>query len=361
MRTHLDDEGNKRMMDFGNTEPTGRSAIAVRGGTKMSRMALAERLVAALESEHTIGIIDRPTGDPRVMEMDWVGYVAPFWNDILIYVGSDDPTMPALHIGEPEFGHTPHLDADREPVIAMIGSAGRLERWPGPRFAADSTMEIAQFLVGYFRRSAPPLFGVVLAGGKSTRMGTDKASIRYHGRPQAEIACELLAGRCDEVYVSIAGVGDGNAMPSRPRTTKGSSVGASKALIDRFIGFGPAGGILTALHERPEAAWLVLGCDLPLMTGADLDQLICQRDPLRPATAFASPQSGLPEPLAAIYEPQMRLRLHAAFASGVPSPRKVLIRTNTRLVMPRRPNAVLNANTPEDRQEIEELISETVV
>ena len=97
------------------------------------------------------------------------------------------------------------------------------------------------------------------------------------------------------------------------------------------------------------------------MTGADLDQLIAERDPLRPATAFASPEGHLPEPLAAIYEPRMRLPFHAAFTCGVFCPRKILIRANARLVAPQRANAVLNANTPADRRRVEELISEAGV
>ena len=371
MLTYVDDEGNPGVVDIGREEdvtarsvlPSGAArltnpSVAIRGGTKSSRMALAKRLAAELDSEYTISITDRSVRDPGSREMIWLDSGGPVWSDLLIYVGSNDSAMPTLFIGGPRLARNRSLDPDFMPTIALIGSEGRPDSWTGPCFPLDSSDEIAQFLIDYFRRSSPRLFGVVLTGGKSTRMGTDKASINYHGRPQAEIACDLLAQRCDEVCVSIARSDSGHGTQLMTAMAGQSPVGAPQTLADRFVGFGPAGGILTALHERSDAAWLVLGCDLPLMTGADLDQLIAKRDPLRPATAFASPDGHLPEPLAAIYEPQMRLHFHSAFACGVFCPRKILNRTNTRLVIPKRAEAVLNANTLGDRRRVEELISE---
>ncbi|MEE8441606.1 MAG: NTP transferase domain-containing protein, partial [Spirochaetia bacterium] len=169
------------------------------------------------------------------------------------------------------------------------------------------------------------------------------SGIGYHGRPQLEIAADLLAGQCDRVYISIA---------AEPR--KGFDGCATRP--DRFIGFGPSGGILTALHERPDAAWMVLGCDLPLMTADDLRQLADGRDVLRPATAFSSPSGDLPEPLVAIYEPRMLSLFHEALAMDISCPRKVLIRSRARLVTPRHREAVMNANTPADRDRVSAII-----
>ena len=44
------------------------------------------------------------------------------------------------------------------------------------------------------------LRGLVLAGGRSTRMGRDKAVLAYHGRDQLQVAFELL-GEADELAV----------------------------------------------------------------------------------------------------------------------------------------------------------------
>jgi len=51
--------------------------------------------------------------------------------------------------------------------------------------------------------STGKLYGLVLSGGKSTRMGTDKGLIEYHGVPQRDYLYDLLTKVCDETYISL--------------------------------------------------------------------------------------------------------------------------------------------------------------
>jgi molybdopterin-guanine dinucleotide biosynthesis protein A len=183
--------------------------------------------------------------------------------------------------------------------------------------------------------SAPALFGLVLAGGRSTRMQRDKAAIAYHGHDtQLESAMKLLAPRVARAFVSVrADQADDPVRSAWPR------------IVDRGDVEGPIAGISAALATHPEAAWLVLACDLPFLDAATLDALIAGRDLERDATAFRSSHDGLPEPLCAIYEPRARAAIAAHLAGGRNCPRKFLINANTRLLDQPNPRALDNVNT----------------
>ncbi|HEX2495054.1 MAG TPA: NTP transferase domain-containing protein, partial [Steroidobacter sp.] len=133
-----------------------------------------------------------------------------------------------------------------------------------------------------------PLFGLILAGGASTRMQRDKASLEYHGKSQVAWAFELLQSLCTATFISV-----------RPDQRNDAARAHFPQIIDRLSGVGPIAGISAALQEHPKAAWLVLACDLPFVSEATLQFLIEQRDPQRIATAYRSAHDGLPEPLCA--------------------------------------------------------------
>lgn len=183
--------------------------------------------------------------------------------------------------------------------------------------------------------NAPPLFGLVLAGGRSTRMQRDKAAIAYHGQEtQLEAAMKLLSPRVARAFVSV-----------RADQTDDPVRSAWPRIVDRGEVEGPIAGISAALAEHPDVAWLVLACDLPFLDAATLELLITQRDPARDATAFRSSHDGLPEPLCAIFEPRARLGLATHLAAGRNCPRKFLIQANTRLLDQPNPRALDNVNT----------------
>jgi molybdopterin-guanine dinucleotide biosynthesis protein A len=179
-----------------------------------------------------------------------------------------------------------------------------------------------------------PLFGLVLAGGASTRMQRDKAVLQYHGKSQLEWAFELASGVCAATFVSV-----------RPDQREDATRARFPQIVDRQPGAGPIAGIAAALESHPKAAWLVLACDLPLLTGAVLERLIAGRDPQRLATAFLSAHDGLPEPLCAIWEPSARDAVLAYVASGKQCPRKFLINADAKLLELPDPRALDNVNT----------------
>ena len=184
---------------------------------------------------------------------------------------------------------------------------------------------------------AAPLAGLILTGGKSTRMRTDKAALTYAGETQLERAHRLLAAVVDEVYVSVRPDQAGDAMRGRYRQ-----------IVDAYADVGPAAGIATALELEPRRAWLVLAVDLPFLTEQTLADLIAARDTGAVATAYSSAHDGLPEPLCAIWEPAAAESLKAALARDERCPRKFLIRSNARLVPLAATQALENINTPDE-------------
>mgnify|MGYP003663480574 FL=1 len=188
--------------------------------------------------------------------------------------------------------------------------------------------------------SIAKLYGLVLSGGKSTRMGTDKGLIEYHGIPQREYLYNLLSQVCENTFISLREEQE-DELPT-----------AMKTIVDLNEFKGPYNGLLSAHKKYPEVAWLVLACDLPLMDLDALKELISQRDSVKEATAFALKENPLPEPLCAIWEPHALQQSITYLESGNGTcPRKYLINHDTKLVFPKYENVLLNANSEEDYKE----------
>ncbi|TLP80602.1 NTP transferase domain-containing protein [Maribacter sp. ACAM166] len=178
------------------------------------------------------------------------------------------------------------------------------------------------------------LYGLVLSGGKSTRMGEDKGLITYHKLPQREHLYHLLKGVCNRTFISV-----------RSDQEKGISQ-EFETMIDKDEYRGPYNGLLSAHAEHPEVAWLVLACDLPLVDKDALQQLIDGRNLNKIASAFADVENPLPEPLCAIWEPESLKQSVTYLNSGNGScPRKFLINADVNLVFPKNKEVLLNANS----------------
>ncbi|PJJ53000.1 NTP transferase domain-containing protein [Hymenobacter chitinivorans] len=213
-----------------------------------------------------------------------------------------------------------------------------------PTLALADTEAIADFIQGWWQRSLPPLRGLVLAGGQSQRMQTDKGRLNYHGLEQREYAARLLAQVCTDVHVSC-----------RPDQVAELPAGL-RPLPDRFLDLGPMGGILSAFQLDPNAAWLVVACDLPFLSETTLQHLVVNRNGAKVATAFQSPENEFPEPLITIWEPRGYGTLLRFLGLGYSCPRKALINSDIELLAAPDPRELRNVNTPEEaaaaRQEL---------
>ena len=185
--------------------------------------------------------------------------------------------------------------------------------------------------------TAKPVYGLVLAGGESRRMGRDKALLARDGKSQLAHIVGLLDELVDEVFVSTRSDQRDDAERSRYRR-----------IVDRFDGIGPVAGILSALQEYPHAIWLVVACDLPNIDAGTLEFLLENAAPEKPFTAFKSSYDGLPEPLCALYRPAAASVVAQFVDDGIVCPRKILIRSDTELLEQPNPRSLDNINTPED-------------
>ncbi len=186
----------------------------------------------------------------------------------------------------------------------------------------------------------PPLYGLVLAGGSSSRMQRDKAALEYEGQSQLARAAQLLQRHVQRVFVSV-----------RPAQAQDPLRRTWPLIIDCLDGEGPIVGIRSALAAHPDAAWLVIACDLPFLSDSALEHLIGRRRPEASATAYRSAHDALPEPLCAIWEPRAAAMLAAYQADGGRCPRKFLIRNEAPLIDPVDIRALDNINTPQEYEQ----------
>ncbi|MBL7943330.1 MAG: NTP transferase domain-containing protein [Flavobacteriales bacterium] len=189
--------------------------------------------------------------------------------------------------------------------------------------------------------SVADIRGLLLVGGKSSRMGTDKAWLNVHGEPQYLHMIRLMKPLVSEVYLS-----------SRPEQESQYPTLDAIHVSDHPDFSGPLGGILSAFQQHPESAWLVLACDLLLVDELVLGQLLEARDPRADATCYVSPFDGLPEPLIAIWEPSVLPKARELAGLGIQCPRKVLMNSKTINLQPRNPEKLGNFNTPEELQRL---------
>jgi molybdopterin-guanine dinucleotide biosynthesis protein A len=209
-----------------------------------------------------------------------------------------------------------------------------------PVYRFDETGKIIAFFEAQMKKAKSVLNGLVLAGGKSQRMGFDKGALNWHGKEQRYYVADLLMPFCDEVYISC-------------RENQQQDIEDGYLSIpDTFTGLGPYGAILSAFREKPDNAWLVVACDLPLLDENTLQFLTDNRNTSSIATAFNSGFDGFPEPLITIWEPKCYPVLLSFLAQGYSCPRKVLINSEATILKAPNINALTNVNTPQDMEQV---------
>ncbi len=187
----------------------------------------------------------------------------------------------------------------------------------------------------------PDIQSVILAGGLSSRMGTDKGLLEYHGKAQRTYMYELL----QDIFPVVDEGQKGVYISTRQHQDV-----PGNTIVDKFKGLGPFGAICSAFQENPNTAWLVLATDLPFVDENLIRLLISKRNPAKVATAIKGKNKEFPEPLITIWEPKSYPILLSYLAQGYSCPRKILINADVELVEVD-DSIIQNINTPEEFQQ----------
>ena len=182
------------------------------------------------------------------------------------------------------------------------------------------------------------ILGMVLTGGKSRRLGQDKAQLSfYEGTNQLDYMLSLLDAFCDSLAISCRS----------SQFEERSSRFDVTLILDAEGLAGPAAGVLGGLEHAGGRAVLVVACDMPLLDAASLLKLLSLRNSEKLATCFIA-GDGKPEPMCAVYEAACLPVLEEWLGNGNFSLRRFLENADVELIAFSEPQLLASVNTFED-------------
>jgi len=248
-------------------------------------------------------------------------------HDLVLVEGGKPLPIPKVWCARPG---EPHPPADVENIVATLP-------WDSERIEPCFEIVRDQLEQGW---KETPIFGGVLIGGHSERMGRPKQSIEWKSRSFARTVADALTSQAEQILL----LGDG-PVPA--------DCGSLFCLPDPPGVSGPLAGMLSAMRWAPDAAWLFAACDMPLITAEALAWLREQRRPGRWAV-LPTLDGDRPEPLLSIWELMMRGTLEHRVHEGHLAPR--LLKDHTKAEMIAVPaelqSAWKNINTPTDLDQL---------
>jgi len=153
------------------------------------------------------------------------------------------------------------------------------------------------------------MIGVVLCGGKSTRMGTDKGLLKLHAGTWAQTAFDKLSTLQVPVLLSV----NNDQLPAYRQVFPGAELVCDKASLEIR---GPLSGVLSTHLTHPGKDLFVLACDLPLMEETVLQEILAayRKQPLYDVWLFKNDSDY--EPLCGIYSAGGLARVSTMYDNG---------------------------------------------
>lgn len=179
------------------------------------------------------------------------------------------------------------------------------------------------------------LTGVVLCGGQSVRMGQDKAFIKYHSKEQYASVADQMKLFTNDVFISC------NSKQQIKIDENYSYISDSATFADA----GPMTGVLSVFEQLTDDSLLVVGCDYPHFTEADMKALIDAREETYDVVCYHNLESGFDEPLLAIYEQQCASLLLNFYQKGNTSLQQFLKTVRVKRIYPSSMDSIKSIDT----------------
>ena len=175
------------------------------------------------------------------------------------------------------------------------------------------------------------LVGVVISGGKSSRMGTDKSLLLWNNKPFYLHAAEILAPFCSEIYVSC--------------NVSQSNNYILPVIIDKYGSYGPISGVLSSMRALSGCSIITLPCDMPELSEGIINEMISSNKE-RLDGVFLKDDNNQLEPMLAIYNPTIYSKLLAWYDSGKYSLKKFIESCDNISYLTLDMHTLINLNTP---------------
>ncbi len=183
-----------------------------------------------------------------------------------------------------------------------------------------------------------PLTGIVLCGGESKRMNSDKALLQYSEEPQWKKLEKMLKPFCEKVVISV----NENQWNNWAKNEEEFFVKDK----EKYENNGPFSGLMSVLEDFSDEGFFVVGIDYPYLETKNLVQLFNERDENYDAVCFE--KEGFTEPLISIIEAKALVKLKKYFESGENSLSRFLKNIHTKKVISKETDFLKNINTEED-------------
>jgi len=186
-----------------------------------------------------------------------------------------------------------------------------------------------------------PFVGVVLNGGRSVRMGTNKANLLLDGKTLLELsALKLKEASASSILIV------GNALIEEFEIE-------ATVIKDRWPNEGPLGGILTALQflQGTDLPVVIVACDFPELDTEEIRNLV--KHAYLNKDSIVVPRVGeINQWMHACWPTSAEKHLHKSFLNGERAPHRAVIGHEIVVLERKKESAYFDVDTPEDFEKV---------